>query len=60
MTEDEMVGGITNSKDLSLGKLREVVNVLKPDVLQFMESQRVVHNLVTKQQQQAKNSCLIF
>ena len=60
MTEDEMVGGITNSKDLSLGKLREVVNVLKPDVLQFMESQRVVHNLVTKQQQQAKNSFLIF
>ena len=60
MTEDEMVGGITNSKDLSLGKLREVVNVLKPDVLQFMESQRVVTKLVTKQQQQAKNSFLIF
>ena len=49
MTEDEMVGGISNSMDLSLSKLREVVNVLKPDVLQFMESQRAGHNLVTKQ-----------
>ena len=60
MAEDEMVGAITNSMDLSLSKLREVVNVLKPDVLQFMESQRVGHILVTKQQQQAKNSSLIF
>ena len=49
MTEDEMVGGISNSMDLSLSKLREVVNVLKPDVLQFMESQKAGHNLVTIQ-----------
>ena len=60
MAEDEMVGAVTNSMDLSLSKLREVVNVLKPDVLQFTESQRVGHILVTKQQQQAKNSSLIF
>ena len=25
MTEDEMVGGITNSMDMSLSKLREIV-----------------------------------
>ena len=60
MAEDEMVGAVTNSMDLSLRKLREVVNVLKPDVLQFTESQRVGHILVTKQQQPAKNSSLIF
>ena len=60
MAEDEMVGAVTNSMDLSLSKLREVVNVLKPDVLQFTESQRVGHILVTKQQQPAKNSSLIF
>ena len=33
MAEDEMVGAVTNSTDLSLSKLREVVNVPKPDVL---------------------------
>ena len=60
MAEDEMVGAVTNSMDLSLRKLREVVNVLKPDVLQFTESQRVGHILVNKQQQPAKNSSLIF
>ena len=40
-----------DSMDMSLSKLREVVKDRKPGVLQFMESQRVRHNLVTEQQQ---------
>ena len=34
MTEDEMVGGITDSKDVSLSKLWGLV--MKPGVLQSM------------------------
>ena len=41
--------GITDPMDVSLGKLREIV---KPDVLQSVGSQRVRHNLETEQQQQ--------
>ena len=33
--------GITDSMDVSLSKLREMVKDRKPGVLQFMESQRV-------------------
>ena len=40
-----------DSMDMSLSKLREVVKDRKPGVLQFMESQRVRHDLVTEQQQ---------
>ena len=35
---------ITDSMDMSLGKLRDLVMDWKPDVLHFMESQRVGHD----------------
>ena len=44
--------GITNSKDVSLSKLLEVVQDREPGVLQSMGSQRVRHDLVAEQQQQ--------
>ena len=47
--------GITDSMDLSLSKLQELdEGPGKPGVLQ---SQRVVHNLETEQQQHSKNTC---
>ena len=36
MTEDEMVGWITDSMDMSLSKLWEMVQERKPGVLQSM------------------------
>ena len=43
--------GITDSMDMSLRKLQETVkDKPKSGVLQFMELQRVGHNLATKQQ----------
>ena len=44
MTEDEMVGGITDSMDMSLGELRELV--MDREVA-FCSPQRVKHNLAT-------------
>ena len=38
------LGGITDSMDMSLSKLQEMVKEGKPDVLQFMGSQTVEHN----------------
>ena len=36
--------GITDSVNMSLSKLQEIVKDRKPDVLQLMRSQRVGHN----------------
>ena len=40
--------GITDSTDMSLNKLREIVKDRKPGVLQFMGLQRALYNLVTE------------
>ena len=42
--------GITNSMDMSLSKLQETEKTGKPGTLQFMELQRVRHDLVTERQ----------
>ena len=42
--------GITDSRDISVSKLQEIVRTEKPGMLQSMRSQRVGHNLVTEQQ----------
>ena len=44
MTEDETVGWVTDSMDMSLSKLWEIVKEGKPGVLQSMGSQRVRHD----------------
>ena len=41
--------GITDSVYMNLSKLREIVEDRKPGVLQFIESQRVGHNLAAEQ-----------
>ena len=46
--------GITDSMDMGLGRLQELVMDGRPGVLQFMGSQRVGHNLATEQQQVGK------
>ena len=43
--------GITDSMDLNLGKLWEVVRTGKPSMLRSMGLRRVRHDLVTEQQQ---------
>ena len=43
--------GITDSMDMNLNKLQEIVKDRgKPDMLQSMGSQKVAHDLVTEQQ----------
>ena len=44
--------GITDSMDMSLSKLWEILKDKKPGVLQSMGSQRIRHDLATEQQQQ--------
>ena len=46
--------GITDSMDMSMRKLQEMVRTGKPGVLQSMGSQRVGHNLEAEQQQLEK------
>ena len=41
---------ISNSVDMNLSQLREIMKDRKPGVLQSMGSQRVGHNLATEQQ----------
>ena len=43
---------ITDSVDMSLSKLREIVLDREPGMLQFIGSQRVEQALATEQQQQ--------
>ena len=45
--------GITDSTDMILSKLQEMVKDRKPGVLQFMGSQRVGHERATEQKQQS-------
>ena len=40
--------GISDSMDMGLGKLQELVMEGRPGVLWFMESQRVSHNRATE------------
>ena len=47
--------GITNSMDMSLSKLQEIVKDRKPGMLQFIESQRVGHDWATEQQPVERN-----
>ena len=50
--------GITDSMDMSLSKLQEIVNSGKPGMLQSMGSQRVRHDLETEGQEEAsKHMC---
>ena len=46
--------GITNSTNANLNKLWEIMKDGKPGVLQSTWSQRVRHDLMTKQQEQGK------
>ena len=53
MTEDEMIDGITNSMDMSLRKLWEMVKdreAWRAAVHGFMLHSRVRHNSTTEQQ----------
>ena len=42
--------GITDTMDMDLGKLQEMVREVRPGMLQSMELQRIGHNWVTEKQ----------
>ena len=44
MTEDEMVGWITDSMDMGFGRLRQLGWTGRPGMLRFMGLQRVRHD----------------
>ena len=48
---------ITDSMDVNLGKLQEMVRDGKPGMLQSMGSQRVRHNLAIEQQRYVPEVC---
>ena len=50
MAEDEIVS-ITDSMNMNLSQLQEIVKDREPGMLQSMGSQRLRHDLVTQQQQ---------
>ena len=45
----KLFNGITNSMDMSLSKLQEIVKTGKPGMLQSTRLQRVRHDLATEQ-----------
>ena len=48
---------ITDSKDMSLSELQEIVKGRESGVLQFMGSQRVTHDLATENSKCPQNLC---
>ena len=46
--------GITDSVDMNLHKLQEIVKDREPGVLQSMGSQRIRHDLVTERRQHGR------
>ena len=53
-------GGITDSVDMNLSKLQELVVDREPGVLQSMESQRAGHDSASEQQQEQPTYLLTF
>ena len=53
------LGSITDSMDMNLSKLWEIVKDWAPGVLQSMGSWRVGHNLVTERQQQRHGTAIL-